>query len=158
MEKFHHYCFACEVHVISDHKPLYAYTTTGYAYYANQAPSCLLWIGSHETTIKRTKINKRLKHKCKHYQYSSKPVGVYIHTSYIRSNSQRYTPERTRGIYNTRLAMQKRGCGIRHTKILVHQTWVGHNRWYGSKRQMNNNTISDVDADIESAVQQPHGN
>ena len=53
--------------------------------------------------------------------------------------------------------LHKKGCGTRHTKILACQTWFGHDRWQGNKRQVNNSAIPDVDVDIEPAAEQPHG-
>ena len=58
------------------------------------------------------------------------------------------------GINHTGLATQKSGCGTRNTKILAHQTWVGHDRGCGCKMQVNNNTISVTGTDTEPAAQQ----
>ena len=100
----------------------------------------------------------RPKHKCQCDRDSRGPASGYINTWYTRSNSKRCTAAKAKGIYHKGLATYKRICGTRHTKIMAHQAWVGHDRWHGCKRQVSNNTISIADADIETATHEPHGN
>ena len=59
----------------------------------------------------------RPKHNCQQYQHNSASASMYINTRCTRHNSQRWTPIGAQGIYHTRLAEQKRGCGTRHTQF-----------------------------------------
>ena len=76
LEKFRHYCFAREVHVITNHKPLVAIfikdvailsqcihhillkiTNIRSKFFTNLGQTCLLQTGSHDTTTKKAKMN-----------------------------------------------------------------------------------------------------
>ena len=115
------------------------------------------WLSWHNHEENKDK-DMRPQHKCQCNRDSSGPASLYINMQYTRSDSKRYTPTRARGIYHKGLVTQKRRHDTRHTNVLAHQTWAGHDRWHGHKKQVNNNTISIADADIETAMQQPHGN
>ena len=91
------------------------------------------WLSHHNHNEKKDR-DMRPKHKCWHYQHNRRLASVHINKIDTRSNSQRCTPTIPQGKHHTWLATHKRWYDTRHTEILAHQIWVGHDRWCGCKR------------------------
>ena len=124
LEKFHHYCFVCEVHVIIGHKPLVAIMGKDVSM-LSQCLWCIIlcihqyrvhilykpgpklyiadWVSCHKHEENKDR-DTRSKHRCKHYQHNNRPTNVHTHTRHTRSNSPRCTPTRSQSIYHKLLA------------------------------------------------------
>ena len=129
VEKFQHYCFAHEVKVITDHKPLIVIMDKDVAILSQYWQWIILCIHQYRIHIlykpgPKLYIADWLSHH-NHEENKDRDTTVDLPVCtpvrHTRSNNQGCTPTRPRCIYHTWLATQKRRCATRHTKILAHQ-------------------------------------
>ena len=141
LEKFHHCCFVHEVFVITDQKTF--------------------------ASLNGQRCGNIITTPTMHYSIHASVQGMHtvpamlqVHQNVIYKKQQQEvcTCKRYRHILLRGWPHKKRRCGARHTHVLAHQTWVGHDRCCGHKRQICYNIISTTDAYIKTATQPPHGN
>ena len=137
LEKFHHYCFAKEVYVITDYRPLITIFSKDVAtlsqklkciiLHIHQYSVCIIHISLAQTytsltscpgtTIQKKRLeNHWHEHKYECHQHSSKYASMHIHRRHTSTNMWRCLPAEAESLHHTWWTTQKRQIriSIRH--------------------------------------------